>query len=159
GYVIRLEPPTTEQLFRLETDAELFERLRRETAQTDGQRLPFPEEPAGPQGPAYERNWPPLERAVEPNYVCHGRLFFEQPSGERYGWDLGIVQPVLATGVFYLDTLLWPAKVAIAPLRCHECSSGKCLPGDPVPLQLACREGEPWHLGCREGEPWQFGRR
>ena len=120
-----------------------FHQISRKT----GERISFPDEPLLSREPYQGRHWARLVESVEPGYVCYGRLYFEQPNSERYGWDLGIFQPVAATGVFCVDSLLLPVKLATLPLRCHECSAGKCLPGDPVPLRLARRDREPWPFG------------
>ena len=79
----------------------------------------------------------PGERPVEPNYVCHGRLFFEQPNFERYGWDLGPVDS--DRGIAGLTTTTWrcfPTRSGTDPFRCYDCSAGNCLPGDPTPFYL-----------------------
>jgi hypothetical protein len=73
---------------------------------------------------------------VEPGYVCHRRLLFEQPNFERYGYDYGILQPGISLGIFWYDTLSLPYHAFSRPCRNYDCSSGKCLPGDPVPLYL-----------------------
>ena len=62
------------------------------------------------------------------------RNFLEQRNFERYGWDLGVLQPVLSTGLFYADFVTLPLHWLADPFRCYDCNAGLCLPGDPVPL-------------------------
>ena len=80
------------------------------------------------------RLWPFLVSTVEPNYVCYKRLWFEQRNSERFGWDFGVLQPAISTGVFFTDLAVLPMHWAANPFRCYDCSAGQCLPGDAVPL-------------------------
>ena len=73
---------------------------------------------------------------VEPNYVCYGRLLFEAKNFDRYGWDLGLVTPVVSAGMFYFDVATLPYHLFTDPCRHCECSAGYCLPGDPVPYLI-----------------------
>jgi hypothetical protein len=82
------------------------------------------------------RGWPTLPEYVEPAYVCYGRLFFEQINSERYGWDFGLVHPLISAGIFYWDVATLPYHLGTEPLRCYECNAGYYLPGDPAPLLL-----------------------
>jgi hypothetical protein len=68
--------------------------------------------------------------------LCYGRLLFEDLNSERYGWDLGFIQPFVSGGRFLWDMALLPYHTATAPCRCFECNAGYCLPGDPVPYLL-----------------------
>src|SRR5205814_4005473 len=81
-------------------------------------------------------DWPKKKMAVEPGYVCHKRLLFEEPNAERYGWEFGLFQPILSSLYFYKDLALLPMHVMTHPQRCYDCSAGKCLPGDSVPYLL-----------------------
>jgi hypothetical protein len=140
-YQVQLEPPGPQRLFRLESEAMLQKRMIEESReQTPPDRIFFPKEPVvstqvyNP----YLRNqtWPMIGTIVEPNYVCHGRLLFEQRNAERYGWDFGPAHPLLSAMVFVKDVVTLPYHVGTAPCRPFECSAGLCLPGDPVPLML-----------------------
>jgi hypothetical protein len=73
---------------------------------------------------------------VEPYYTCYGKLLFEQKNFERYGWDLCFITPFVSAAAFGVDLALLPMHLATDPLSHCECSSGYCLPGDPVPLLL-----------------------
>jgi hypothetical protein len=136
-----VEPPGPGELFRLETEAQLFNRIRQEgrDRQQPGQPqspLVFPTEPVLSREPYYGRAWPRQDLVVEPNYVNYGRLYFEEKNSERYGWDLGPVGPFVSAGWFFKDVLALPYKLGTDPCRKYESNAGYCLPGDPVPLLL-----------------------
>jgi hypothetical protein len=134
---IQLEPPGRERLFQLESEAAMNERMRQEgLTNPRRERIIFPDEPVVSADPYPGRHWPMMSEFVEPAYVCHGRLLLEQKNFERYGWDLGIVAPVVSAGAFFVDMAMLPYNLATAPCRCYECSAGQCLPGDPVPMLL-----------------------
>jgi hypothetical protein len=137
AFRIPLELPGPERLFRLESESSFFERMRQEARDnTPPERLTFPEEPVLSRNPYYGRAWPLSKMFVEPAYVCHRRLFFEQRNLERYGWDLGIFAPFISGATFFADVAFLPYKIATQPCRHFECSAGKCLPGDPVPFLI-----------------------
>jgi hypothetical protein len=138
-YQIQLEPPGLERIGRIDTEAELQERIRQETKERNPmERVTFPDEPVLSRDTYYGRGaaWPHTTELVAPNYVCYGRLLFQQTNMERYGWDLGILSPVISGAEFFFDVFTLPYHVATAPWRCYESSAGYCLPGDPVPLLL-----------------------
>jgi hypothetical protein len=116
---------------RLQSEDAWQRRLQAEAAAANKQ-LVFPQDaPLPSERPPHGG---PLKKAqVEPYYVCYGPLSFEQRNSERYGWDLGPVQPPLSAGVFYVDLVTAPLKWMCNPWRTEECSAGQCLPGDPVP--------------------------
>jgi hypothetical protein len=134
-YTIQLEFPSPSRITRLESEAALKERMRNEFRRT-GERIVFPEEPVLSKEPYQGRHWPQMVERVEPNYVCYGRLLFEQTNTDRYGWSMGILQPVISSLQFYTDVFLLPYKLGTRPCDHTECSAGRCLPGDPVPLAL-----------------------
>jgi hypothetical protein len=139
GYQIQLAPPGLERIGRIDTEAELHERIRQETKDRNPlDRVVFPEEPILSRETYYGRGaaWPHVTTLVAPSYVCYGRLLFQQVNMERYGWDLGILSPFVSGAEFFFDVLTLPYHVATAPWRCYESSAGYCLPGDPVPLLL-----------------------
>jgi hypothetical protein len=138
GYQPPLEPPGPERLFgRLESESALLERWRQEARdRPTPERLVFPEEPILSKTAYAGRKWPPLREVVEPNYVCYGRLFFEEKNSERYGWEIGFMQPFISTAYFFADVVTLPYDWAKDPLRCYECNAGYCLPGSPVPYVL-----------------------
>ena len=133
--------PDPQRVFRLDSEAKLRERMTR-----DGQlginpiglkyEIHFPEYPAVPNAERVARPWAPLTEVVDPPFVCYQRLYFEQLNLERYGWDLGLVSPLVSQGAFYFDLVTLPYHAATEPFRRYECNAGYCLPGDPVPLLL-----------------------
>jgi hypothetical protein len=136
-YQIQLEPPGPERLFRLESEQTLQERMRQEARQRPTlERINFPEEPVLSTQAYAARPFPPAREVVEPNYVCYRRLYFEDKNSERYGWDLGFIQPFVSAGIFYWDVATLPYHMATDPCRKFECSAGYCLPGDAVPYLL-----------------------
>jgi hypothetical protein len=136
-FQVQLEPPGPQRLFRLESERSLNERMRQEARERPSpERIAFPEEPVVTGGGPLTRAFPPAQELVEPYYVCYNRLYFEDLNSERYGWDLGFLQPVVSTGLFFFDVAFLPYHMAMEPCRCYECSSGYCLPGDPVPYLI-----------------------
>jgi hypothetical protein len=138
-YQIQVSPPGKDRISRVENDRSLQERIRQESRRIDPKEsVPFPEEPLLSRDTYGGRGnlWQQRQLTVEPGYVCHKRLLFEELNAERYGWDLGVLQPVLSTAYFYKDVALLPYHLATDVCRCHECNSGKCLPGDPTPYLL-----------------------
>ena len=102
--------------------------------------LRFPESPPVGGGAAYvakTSTYPPMRIQHEPLYVVHRRLHFEELNAERYGWDLGIIQPIIQAAYFYKDVLLWPNSLASGvAYGFWDSSAGKCLPGSPTPYML-----------------------
>ena len=134
-YQIQLIPPGPKRFFRLESEAHFQERMRQEAlSRPNPERIEFPKDykPLSKQ-PYVARAWPPLYEIVEPAYVCYRRLGFEDINSERYGWDLGFVQPFVSAGKFFCDVATPPYRWAKEPCRHYECSAGYCLPGDAVP--------------------------
>jgi hypothetical protein len=134
---IQLEPPGQRRIFRLESEANLQERMRQEARERPTpERIIFPEEKPISIGQYVARQFPRRDLLVEPAFVCHDRLYFEELNSERYGWDLGFIQPAVSAGAFYLDLAMLPYNFMKQPCDRYECNSGKCLPGDPVPYML-----------------------
>jgi hypothetical protein len=77
-----------------------------------------------------------MQEVVEPCYTAYGRLYFEERNSERYGWDLGFVQPFVSAGYFFKDVLLLPYHMGTDPFRHYDANTGYCLPGDPIPYVL-----------------------
>src|SRR5262249_38660371 len=90
GYQIQLETPGPQRVSRRESEGSLHERMRQEARERPSpERITFPDEPILTKERYAGRHWPPMHELVAPQYVCHGRLLFEQPNSERFGWDLG----------------------------------------------------------------------
>ena len=136
-FTVRIEPPGIDVITKRNSEEQFFQELRDEARKRPGlARIFFPEEEPATTRPFLARQFPYRVRIVEPNYVCHGLLLYEQKNFDRYGWDLGPVTPAVNTLMFYYDTLMLPYHVGANICRCYDCSAGKCLPGDPVPLLL-----------------------
>lgn len=101
---------------------------------------PIPVEliPVPPAQPAVmvKAGYAPVQALIEPRYVVHRRLLFEEKNAERFGWDLGLAQPLLSTGYFFKDVLFWPAHLTSNFHERYDTSAGKCPPGSPVAYYL-----------------------
>jgi hypothetical protein len=137
-YTIQLEPPGLEKLAgALQSDEQLQERIRQENRERKTpERIVFPPDPVLSREIYRGRKWEPKKLEVAPYYVCYGRLRFEEKNAERYGWDLGILQPLVTEAYFLKDVVMLPYHLATQPCRCFEYNTGYCLPGDPVPYLL-----------------------
>jgi hypothetical protein len=81
--------------------------------------------------------YPPMRVNYDALFVLHRRLGFEEKNSERYGWDLGFVQPLVSTMFFYKDVLLWPNFLASGcAYGFYDTNVGKCLPGSATPYML-----------------------
>jgi hypothetical protein len=136
-FPVTKELPALDRLTRRESEKDLFERIRQETRKKPGsERALFPEEPPFTKETYQARQFPFRRSIVEPCYVAHGRLIFEQTNFERYGYDFGFFQPAVSTAVFAFDLLTMPYQYSKRPFEQFDTSAGKCLPGDPVPMLL-----------------------
>jgi hypothetical protein len=135
---LSITPPGFEQIFNhLDSELALQERIRQQKADMEpNTKVVFPIEPEVSREPYQGRDWARRAIYAEPNYVIYDRLFFEDINSERYGWDLGIISPLVSTGIAIKDMLLFPMHAGTDPFRMHEASTGYCLPGDPVPYLL-----------------------
>ncbi len=130
--------PNRDDVFRLISDKELDSRILKE--------LKKPDEKFPAQAPLKSGNvvyvsrvnsYSPIQILVEPNYVVHRRLYFEEVNSERSGWDAGPVQSLISAGYFCKDVLFLPHNVASGFLKNrYDVSSGKCMPGSPTPYYL-----------------------
>jgi hypothetical protein len=74
-----------------------------------------------------------MQIVLQPNYVIHRHLYFEEMNAERAGWDAGPAQSVFSTMYFYRDVLLLPSRFASHCKDNYDCNAGKCMPGAPTP--------------------------
>jgi hypothetical protein len=82
-------------------------------------------------------DYEPRQVLIEPSYVVHRRLHFEERNAERSGWDIGPAQALLSTAYFWRDTLLWPQSLASACVRGPwDTNAGKAGVGCPSPYYL-----------------------
>ena len=137
-YQILLDSPSPERLFStLDSEQMLEKRMRQQALQRKPpEAVQFPEKPSLGSTAFQGRNFPKQMVVTEPPFVNHNRLYFEDKNSERYGWDLGFIQPLVSTLTFFKDVAFMPYKVATRPLQRYETSAGHCLPGDPVPYIL-----------------------
>jgi hypothetical protein len=77
-----------------------------------------------------------MTTAIEPSFIVHRRLLFEQPNFDRHGWELGNLQPGISTLRFVYDVVALPYHSWTRPMQHWDSSAGKCLPGDSTPLFL-----------------------
>jgi hypothetical protein len=131
----RTELPGPQRLFMRDSETQFFDRIAQDMKkQRAGARAVFPDPVVLSKEPFRPRDFPRMVELVEPSYVCHGRLYFEQPNFERAGYDFGVLQPALSLGVFYYDAILFPYHFCSDLNNRMECNAGKCLPGDPSPM-------------------------
>lgn len=138
-FMVDLEPPTPDKLFTLRGEEKLKEFIEQEYRKFDpNTKATFP--PAStlvPPGVVFTgRQYPASSTETVPAYLCHQPLYFEEKNSERYGWEMGVWQPIISAANFYKDLAFLPYKMGAE----HPCScvtnAGKCLPGDCVPYIL-----------------------
>lgn len=149
-----VSPIPAANAFRLDDDktfeARMIDELKKQAKALDPKTtvdtytLPKYETLAATAGTYTPRNFAPTQLLVEPSYVVHRRLLFEELNAERHGWDFGIAQPLVSTAHFYGDVLLWPARLASNIHELYDTSAGKCPPGSPVPYFLYPPEVTPF---------------
>ncbi len=130
------ELPGLERLTQRISETTFLEGIRQENVARGATRQIFPERVELSKEVYQGRSFPRAVCTVEPSYVCHGRLLWEQPNFDRHGWDLGPMTPFVQSGVFIYDTALLPYHYYSRPCETIDCSAGKCLPGDPTPFLL-----------------------
>jgi hypothetical protein len=134
-FVIRTEPPGRDRLFQRLSEDQFFDTIRQENqARPGAQRVYFPERLPVSREPFVARNFKRMETRIEPEFVVHRRLLFEQPNFDRAGWDLGPLTVGITTGMFAYDVIALPYHAWTRPLEHWETSAGKCMPGDRTPL-------------------------
>ncbi len=134
-YQILLDSPSLEAIFsHLDSEKMFEERMNQQSKQsTSPSVVRFPNRPVLSKVAFVKHPLPQQYMVAEPNYVVHQRLYFEEKNSERYGWDLGYMQPVISLLNFYKDVVFLPHNFMSYPSRRFETSAGQCLPGDPVP--------------------------
>jgi hypothetical protein len=136
------ELPTQEQLFRLEPEAKMIERTNKDIEEMN-KRIPekdkkkvlieMPVQPPLSSDVYPGRFFVRATTYTEPNFVMFGRLYFDERNAERYGWEMGPLQPIASTGKFIGDVTNLPYKLFSFPCWKYDTSAGLCMPGDPVP--------------------------
>lgn len=120
-YPIQLTPPEPLELFRIDSESALRDRLRK-IASDRGYKhaLEFPESPTTGVTTITRPIIPHQTMVVEPSYGISKRLFFEQQCFERYGQSLGVLQPGISAGIFVVDGVLLPFRWAVHPFHCYQ---------------------------------------
>lgn len=133
----RFTPPERADLFRVDSEFSLAERVRQLRKSTGKTELEFPDElNIRIKSPLEARHFKPMSTNVKPAYVVYQPLYFEQLNYERYGWDLGVFQPLVSTSQFYIDVLMLPYNFASNPPWHCEANAGYGIPGDAEPLRF-----------------------
>jgi hypothetical protein len=132
----RFEAPAKEVLFRLESESAFLQRVKlKKRIEQNNAEYTLPEE-TSITGVLQRRTFMPTQATVFPSYVVYHPLYFQQINAERYGWELGVFQPLVSTAQFYGDVLLLPYKVAANPPWTCDANVGYNLPGNPEPLRF-----------------------
>ena len=137
AYTVQLEVPTTERVTRRESRAELARTDQQEAPdRPDIGRVEFPVEAPVSTEAYTPRQFAPMTVCVEPNYLCYGRLYFEDRNSERYGWDLGAIAPLVSASIFFWDVVTLPYQLAPIRAAITIVTPATASPGDPVPYYL-----------------------
>ncbi|MCI0685267.1 MAG: hypothetical protein L0Y71_24480 [Gemmataceae bacterium] len=131
----RTDLPGLDRLFERKSESQFYDTVRAE-AQARGQRQVFPQRVPVSREKFQPRRFEQMVGTVEPAFVMHRRVLFEQPNFDRHGWELGNLQPGISTLRFVYDVVALPYHTWTRPLEHWDSSAGKCLPGDAVPLYL-----------------------
>lgn len=133
----RFTPPSRSDLYRVDSESTIAERIRQRRKLEGKTPVDFPFEEAMQIRTKMEpRNFQTMTAQVQASYVVYQPLYFQQINHERYGWDLGVFQPIVSTAQFYGDVLLFPYKFAANPPWHCDANVGYALPGDPEPLRF-----------------------
>ena len=111
---IPLAQPEPDQLFRLESEDKLRERMLKEYMALGQKKVLFP---PGAEVRFLDKR-PPFPQAtavLEQTGLCSKPLYFEDVLTERYGVYCPLAQPLISTSLFYLDTLCLPVNMILDP--------------------------------------------
>ncbi len=134
SYKVKTKLPEIEELYRLDAEKALEARIKQEYNKQNDKTYEFPTQQTLATTTFQGRAYPKSQIMAESNAVCHEKLLFEDKNAERYGWDLGFVQPLVSFGYFTKDVLFLPYHLGSRP-HCQECTP-RCLPGDQVPYMI-----------------------
>jgi hypothetical protein len=130
-------------MFRFDSEKRMLEARKKELAKREKKidkqvairDLVFPTNSL-PAIPYIPRCFGPATVFAEPNYVLYGNLLFEDKNAERYGWDLGLIQPLASTEQFFAGMAFLPYKLFSWPFLRYDTGAGLALPGDSVPYMI-----------------------
>ncbi len=123
-------------------------------AKPGGGRIIFPERLPVSREPYVARQSPQMIERIEPSFIVHRRLLYEQPNFDRHGWELGPIQPGISAGLFLYDVAMMPYHTWTRPFQQWDSSAGNCLPGDNTPLFLYREEFSVSGLIAQGGAVW-----
>ena len=130
-------PPSKEELYRVDSESTKFERLKQIRKIMNRPDIDFPDEDTIRIRTSLEaRKFGSMQATQVASYVVYQPLYFQQINHERYGWELGVFQPLVSTGQFYADVLMFPYKFAANPPWHCDANVGYALPGDPEQLRF-----------------------
>jgi hypothetical protein len=97
------------------------------------------------------RDWGLYSFTWEAKGLCHGPLRFEQPNLERYGYSLGVVQPVVSAAHFFSTMPLLPYHMTTDRARECQYTLGHYRPGSYAPFR---RSRIPLRLDAAAVQGW-----
>ena len=129
---LSLQPPSREQLFKVESEDKLRARMEKEYLALGQKKVLFPRDDQVPFAGKSQR-FPPPTAVLESANLCSNPLYFEEEDTERHGIYCPLAQPLISTARFYFNTLCLPLKMIVTPpwsLNCWQPSieSGSGLP-------------------------------
>ncbi len=119
---IGLTPPTRDDLFRVQSEQSLKERLREALPKV--KKVDFPEDAPLPKSTGVE-----VAHALDlfaipiSSPVCYRPLYFEDKRTERFGQYVPCVQPFLSAGRFYRDVVILPCRLLLTPPWTYQCDN------------------------------------
>ena len=116
-----LKPPSRDELFRVQSEQSLKERLRQGLPQV--KKVDFPKEASYPEMPGDIAPFPEQTVAPIAGQVCYRPLYFEVKRTERFGQYVPCVQPLLSAGRFYGDVIILPGRLLLTPPWTFECDN------------------------------------
>jgi hypothetical protein len=116
-----LKLPTREHLFRLQSEQNFLERLRKELPKV--KNVEFPKDV--PFVPELEKPVPFPLQTIAPVFsqVCYRPLYFEDKRAERFGEYVPCVQPLVSTSRFYVGVITLPHRLWLKPPWDFECDN------------------------------------
>lgn len=134
NYQIQLDVPSMDRVLRVENEQALFERIRQEyRTRNDRAVFPTPVELDNNIKTQLVRAAAPQTCLVHPSFVCYNPLYFQDLNVERYGWELGVLQPLASTAHFYKDLVMLPYNACVLPPWCCDANVGYYNVGEPAP--------------------------
>lgn len=118
-----LAPPTRTQLFRVQSEQSLKERLRQELPKV--KKVDFPKDASKlPEvAEADAASFPEQVASPVTSQICYRPLYFEDKRTERHGQYVPCVQPLISAGRFYADVVVFPVHVLLTPPWTFQCDN------------------------------------